>query len=61
MKLIEDPKELLFTWVMPIGKSIILQINTEDFPGGPVVKISCFYGMGHGFDTWLESKILYAT
>ena len=25
-------------------------MNIRDFPGGPVVRIPCFHGRGHGLD-----------
>ena len=28
------------------------ETEAQDFPGGPVVKILCFYHMGYGFDSW---------
>jgi len=32
---------------------IIKKKSTRDFPGSPMVKISCFYFRGHRFNPWL--------
>ena len=38
----------------------IIQKDTWDFPGSPVVKIPCFHCRGLGFDPWSGTKIPHA-
>ena len=47
-------------WAKCFPISAHQNVSSGDFPGGPVVKTSCFQCRWHKFDPWWETKIPYA-
>ena len=47
---------MLWNRTLLIKNVIVFKKRYQDFPGGSVVKILCFYCRGHGFYPWLGNK-----